>query len=86
MAVIQVACIHCQKTDNVVKNGKAYTGHQRYLCRNCNKCFQLEYRYNANQPGTHERIIDMAMNGSGVRDTARVLRISPNTVVAHLKN
>jgi transposase-like protein len=28
----------------------------------------------------------MAMNGSGCRDTARVLRISLNTVLRHLKN
>jgi transposase-like protein len=27
----------------------------------------------------------MALNGSGVRDTARVLRISPTTVIAVLK-
>jgi transposase-like protein len=27
----------------------------------------------------------MAMNGSGIRDTARVLNISPNTVIEELK-
>jgi hypothetical protein len=27
----------------------------------------------------------MALNGSGIRDTARVLRISPTTVIAVLK-
>lgn len=41
---------------------------------------------NANKPGAHERIVDMAMNGSGVRDTGRVLGVSPTTVVSHLKN
>ena len=86
MAVVQVACIHCQQTINVVKNGKAETGHQRYRCRDCNKSFQLEYRYNGNLPGTHERIIKMTMNGSGIRDIGRVLEISPTTVLAHLKN
>ena len=85
MAVVQVACIHCQQTINVVKNGKAETGHQRYRCRDCNKSFQLEYRYNGNLPGTHERIIKMTMNGSGIRDIGRVLEISPTTVLAHLK-
>ena len=85
MAVVQVACVQCQQT-KVVKNGKACTGHQRYYCRNCKKSFQLEYRYNANQPGTHEQIINMTMNGSGVRDIGRVLDISPTTVMAHLKN
>ena len=86
MAVVQVACIHCQQTEGVVKNGKAETGHQRYLCRSCKKSFQLNYKYNGNQPGTHERIVSLTMNGSGVRDIGRVLEISPTTVIAHLKN
>lgn len=86
MAVVEVACANCRQAKGVVKNGKAETGHQRYLCRNCKKSFQLEYVYNANQPGTHHQIIDMTMNGSGVRDIGRVLKISPTTVIAHLKN
>jgi transposase-like protein len=32
-----------------------------------------------------QQIVDMAMNASGIRDTARVLHISPNTVMAELK-
>jgi transposase-like protein len=30
-------------------------------------------------------MIDMALNGSGIRDTARVLKISPTTVITELK-
>ena len=87
MAVVQVACIHCYQTESVVKNGKADSGHQRYLCHSCKKSFQLAYTYNANQPGTHDRIIDMTINGSGVRDIGRVLQDhDPTTVIAHLKN
>jgi len=32
-----------------------------------------------------EQIVDMAMNASGIRDTARVLHISTNTVMTELK-
>jgi insertion element IS1 protein InsB len=32
-----------------------------------------------------QQIVDMALNGSGIRDTARVLRISPTTVISTLK-
>ena len=85
MAVIQVACVHCSSTDRIVKNGKAPSGIQRFLCHNCKQSFQLEFIYNANKPGAHERIVDMAMNGSGIRDTGRVLGISPTTVISHLK-
>ncbi|OBQ36203.1 MAG: transposase, partial [Aphanizomenon flos-aquae WA102] len=36
-------------------------------------------------PEVKEKIAEMAMNGSGIRDTARVLRISPSTVISELK-
>ncbi|MEO1070220.1 MAG: IS1-like element transposase [Cyanobacteria bacterium J06638_6] len=32
-----------------------------------------------------QQIADMAVNGSGIRDTARVLKISPTTVIEELK-
>ena len=46
----------------------------------------LSFQYKAAKPNLHQSIIDMAMNGSGCRDTARVLDISLNTVLRHLKN
>ena len=36
-------------------------------------------------PEVKQQIIDMAMNASGVRDTARVFHISPTTVINELK-
>ena len=45
----------------------------------------LEYRYKAYEPGIKEQVVDMAINGSGVRDTARVLKISKGTVISTLK-
>jgi transposase-like protein len=32
-----------------------------------------------------QQIVDMAMHASGIRDTARVLRVSPTTVINALK-
>jgi len=32
-----------------------------------------------------QQIVDMALNGSGIRDTARVLHVSTNTVIKELK-
>ena len=85
MAVIDVVCKSCGSV-RVYRHGKAPSGEQRYRCRECHHCFQISYRYKANEPGVAEQIITMAMNGSGVRDTGRVLGISPTTVIAHLKN
>jgi transposase-like protein len=36
-------------------------------------------------PEVKKQIIDMALNGSGIRDTVRVLEISPTTVISQLK-
>ena len=87
MAVIEVTCPYCGSKE-VSKYGKNSTGRQKYLCRNkeCrHKTFQLEYKNNACRPGTKEKIVEMTMNGSGTRDTGRVLKTSPNTVTKVLK-
>ena len=87
MAEVTVKCPYCGR-EEVSLYGKNSTGRQRYLCRNkaCrHKTFQLEYKNNACRPGTREKIVEMAMNGSGTRDTGRVLGISKDTVTAVLK-
>ncbi|WP_252514656.1 IS1-like element transposase [Escherichia coli] len=73
-------------TDGVVRNGKSTAGHQRYLCSHCRKTWQLQFTYTASQPGTHQKIIDMAMNGVGCRATARIMGVGLNTIFRHLKN
>ena len=45
----------------------------------------LEYRYKAYESGVKEQVVDMAINGSGIRDTSRVLGISKSTVINTLK-
>ena len=65
-----------------------HPGKERYRCRNteCKRCtFILNYTYKGYLPEVKEKIAEMAMNGSGIRDTARVLRISPSTVISELK-
>ncbi|WP_241225282.1 IS1 family transposase, partial [Escherichia coli] len=69
MASVSISCPSCSATDGVVRNGKSTAGHQRYLCSHCRKTWQLQFTYTASQPGTHQKIIDMAMNGVGCRAT-----------------
>jgi transposase-like protein len=40
--------------------------------------FLLTYIYEAHKPGVKELISEMAFNGTGVRDTARTLKIGIN--------
>ena len=63
MATVSVICPCCE-TDKIYRHGKARSGEQRYRCRECHHCFQLDYRYEANKPGVAEKIIEMAMKGS----------------------
>ena len=43
------------------------------------------YTYKGANPILKTRMVDMALNGSGIRDTARVLGINRNTVMAQIK-
>lgn len=45
----------------------------------------LDYCYEAYQAGVKMQIIEMAISGSGVRDTARVLNISKNIMISTIK-
>ncbi|CXB17572.1 transposase IS1 [Salmonella enterica subsp. enterica serovar Typhi] len=71
---------------SVELHDKVIAGHQRYLCSHCRKTWQLQFTYTASQPGTHQKIIDMAMNGVGCRATARIMGVGLNTIFRHLKN
>ena len=87
MAEVKVKCPYCG-SEEVVFYGKNSTGKQRMLCKNpacAHKAFRLEYTYNASRPGTKEKIVEMVMNGSGTRDTGRVLKVSKDTVTSVLK-
>ena len=87
MVLVPVRCPYCQ-SDQIIKGGQTETGKQRYRCQqpDCfHRSFVLEPAYNGRLPEIKAQIIDMALNGSGIRDTARVLKISPTTVINELK-
>ena len=80
-------CPPCQGTD-IVRHGTTRQGQQRYRCQE-NACkgrpFLLDYTYAGHAAGGKQQSIDMAMNASGIRETARVLPMSPTTVIKELK-
>ena len=85
MVTITVSCPYCDTQEAVRRKGVSAQGNQRYKCEACKRSFQLTYAKRAYQPGVKEQVIDMALNGSGIRDTARVLKINMNTVMSTLK-
>jgi transposase-like protein len=87
MVLIPVLCPYCQ-SDQIVKRGKTDTGKQRYRCQNAHcphQSFVLDPAYKGRLPAVKQQVIEMRLNASGVRDTARVLQISTDTVINELK-
>lgn len=85
--LIAVGCPHCHSTE-VVKYGQSSNGKQRLRCRN-SECPRLTFSLDLADRGlkseVKQQIIAMTLNSSGVRDIARVLQISPTTVIKELK-
>ena len=87
MAVVAVQCPECGSPE-VVKYGQQPNGEQRYRCNNLScqrRIFLLRYHNTGWVPEVKQQLVAMALNGSGIRDTARVLGVSPTTVMTTLK-
>ena len=70
--------------EDLVKNGLMTNGAQRWLYKSCKKSFLNKYIYKANEQDIKEQIIDMTLNGSGVRGISGVPGINKNTVCSTL--
>jgi transposase-like protein len=87
MAETAVRCPHCQ-SEAVVKYGKASNGKTRFRCQQSDRCgrtFLQSYAYPGCLPTVKQQIVEMTLNGSGIRDIVRVLQVGPNTVLKELK-
>lgn len=83
----EITCPNCF-SNAITKSGRSVSVIQRYCCQHSDcptQTFMLKYRYKAYEPGIKAQIVDMAINSSGIRDTARVLKINKNTVISTLK-
>ena len=82
-----VVCPYC-RGEQGVKRGKTATGIQRYRCQHeecAHQSLLLDPAYQGRLPEIKQQIIELSLNGSGVRDTARVLQSSTATVMQELK-
>jgi len=69
---------------SVIKNGKTGYGKQRYRCKKCKKSFLHDYTYMASKKDTNQWIIQLIKEGVGIRSIARLLFISPTTVLKRI--
>jgi transposase-like protein len=87
MAEEAIRCLPCH-SETVVKYGTTSNGKPRYRCQQtgtCGRTFMRTYAYPGRLPEGKRQIVEMTLKGSGVRDIARVLQVSPMTVIGELK-
>jgi insertion element IS1 protein InsB len=72
MVLEPVLCPDCGSND-VVKHGRSGADKQRYKCRNseCHRStFIRAYAYRGYLPEVKQQIVDMTLNGSGIKPSA----------------
>ena len=82
-----IKCPHCQ-SEAVGRYGKTSNGKARFRCQQtvqCGRTFLQTYAYAGCLLTVKQQIVEMTLNGSGIRDIARVLQVGPNTVLKELK-
>ena len=80
---LTTTCQYCQ--GKLYKHGKSGEGKQRFRCRICGKTQLEAYSYNAYDPQLDQNIIALTKEGVGIRGTARLLGISPTTLISRIK-
>lgn len=80
--VDRVKCRKCQ-SKKIVRNGKNRNGGQRYLCSDCKLSFQTQYKYQSCITNDYQ-IVQLTKEGCGIRSTARILNVSPKTVLRRI--
>lgn len=86
--LIPVECPACGDTKSIVKFGRTNNDKQRYYCQvaDCKKAtFIIDHERKGWLADTKEKIIEMTLNGSGIRDISRVLGVCTETVISEIK-
>lgn len=75
-------CKYCK--GKCKKDGFQTNGNQRYKCKKCGRKQQRKYIYNAYDPSLDKSIVIFTKEGVGIRSTARILKISPTTLLSRI--
>lgn len=79
-----IKCYHCGSED-VVKNGKAPNGKQKYKCNACGKQSRENPSENGYSEQKREKILKAYGERSSLRGLQRVFGVAPKTVIEWLK-
>src|SRR5215210_2134769 len=84
MVIVTLRCQHCE-SQNLVRNGLAADGGQRYLCRDCGQRSREQPRTNAYSEEECEQILRAYDERSSLRGLSRTFGVSRQTVTAWIK-
>ena len=84
MCYEEITCPSCASR-HVKKNGTTANKKQKYRCQECLRQFITSYTYQGCLKFVRDLIVPMTLNSSGIRDIARVLSISTNTVLKTIR-
>ncbi len=84
MNLVAISCIRCVGHSDLIKFGKSNQGKQRYKCWKCNKTRVKNYTYSAYNNNINRQIILLTKEGLGIKNTARVLKISTTTLLKRI--
>jgi transposase-like protein len=84
MVTLVVSCSHCQSPE-LVRNGAATDGRQRYLCRAGGRRSTADPRPNGYTAEQRELILRAYQERSSLRGLSRTFGVSRNTVTSWLK-
>lgn len=76
-------CPHCN-SKQIIKNGTTKNKKQQFYCKYCKKRFIDYYSNKAYKKEINKNIITLTKEGVGIRGIARVLKISPTTVIKRI--
>ena len=75
-------CNNCNSA-TILRNGEIKSGFQRFICKDCSRSWQELYVYQSYNV-KNEHIILLTKEGCGIRSTARILQISPKTILRRI--
>ena len=79
-----ITCPHCDSTE-IVKNGFAPNGKQKYLCHACGRQSRRNPSPNGYTEERKEEILRAYQERSSLRGLRRTFGVSPTTVISWLK-
>jgi transposase-like protein len=84
MVTVTVTCLHCG-SDQLVRNGRASNGKQRYKCRACGRQSRENPAPNGYTDQQRTEILSALHERSSLRGIERTFGVSRNTVAAWMK-